>query len=281
MLEPTKDLIAILQRFISNESMKIGVFDSGVGGLTVLKELGQHFPSTSFLYLGDTARLPYGIKSPETIRQYSEQIMNFLIQEDVGAIVIACNTASSQVPEAQWRGIPVFNVIEPGARAAVQTSRTRKIGVLGTRATIASEIYTKKIQVLADNAEVYSQSCPLLVPLAEEGWTKDPVTDLVIQRYLEPLLQKNIDTLILGCTHYPILKDAIQKICGNKVQLVDSGKAICESIRETLLDITGTHSAPGRIEFLATDLPEHTQKLAEKILHPLKVDRFELIHLKS
>jgi len=259
--------------------MKIGVFDSGVGGLTVLRELGQHFPSVDFLYLGDTARLPYGTKSPKTIREYSEQVMNFLIDQGVGAIVIACNTASSQVSESEWRGVPVFNVIEPGALVATRKSKSQRIGVLGTRATITSDVYAKKIKKLNPAALVFSQSCPLLVPLAEEGWINDPVTDFVIARYVKPLLENKIDTMILGCTHYPILRQAIQKACGPDVHLVDSGLAICDSISEIILDITGNRKQKGSIHFCTTDLSEHTEKLAQQILKPLVITKTETIHL--
>ncbi|MGZ5279028.1 MAG: glutamate racemase [Pseudobdellovibrionaceae bacterium] len=183
---------------------KIGVFDSGVGGLTVLKELAAHFPNEEFLYLGDTARLPYGTKSPETIRQYSEQILNFLTARKVDALIIACNTASSQVPEKEWLSLPVFNVIEPGAEFAVASSENKHIGVLGTRALVASGAYQKEILKLSPDAQVFAQSCPLFVPLAEEGWLEDPITNLIAYRYLHPLLESKIDTLILGCTHYPL-----------------------------------------------------------------------------
>jgi glutamate racemase len=262
-----------------NGMMKIGVFDSGVGGLTVLKELALCFPADDFYYLGDTARLPYGIKSPATIRLYSEQVMNFLMTKGVEAIVIACNTASSQVPEVSWSGVPVFNVIEPGAMAALRTSKTKRIGVLGTRATIASEIYARKINALDKSAEVFSQSCPLLVPLAEEGWVVDLIIDGIVARYLQPVLKHRIDTLILGCTHYPILKDSIQKACGPDIQLVDSGRAICEKMKSSLKRELRANKTGGKIYFLATDISEHSLELSKQILAPLKFETFELVHL--
>lgn len=259
---------------------KIGVFDSGVGGLTVLKELAQTFPSENFLYLGDTARLPYGTKSPETIRKYSEQIMDFLIEQKVDALIIACNTASSQVPETEWKKTPVFNVIEPGAAQAVKISESQRIGILGTRATVASQSYTFSIKALSDHAQIFSQACPLFVPLAEEGWTDDPITNLIAFRYLQPLLANQVDTVVLGCTHYPLLRTAIQKACGNSVNLVDSGSALCEKLNEAFHSgLLKKSTGEGSITFMATDLSPHTRALAERVLEPLHVGQFEVVNL--
>lgn len=260
---------------------KIGVFDSGVGGLTVLKELAAHFPKEEFLYLGDTARLPYGTKSPETIRQYSEQILNFLVERKVDALIIACNTASSQVAEKAWKSLPVFNVIEPGAELAVTSSASRRIGVLGTRALVASGAYTRAMQKISSEVQVFSQSCPLFVPLAEEGWVDDPITNLIAYRYVNPLLQSEIDTLILGCTHYPLLKTAIQRACGNQVQLIDSGKALALQLEKAFAGglLNPSSLAQGSIRILATDLSPHTEQLAQQILAPLQIASFEVVHL--
>jgi glutamate racemase len=260
---------------------KIGVFDSGVGGLTVLKELATHFPTEEFLYLGDTARLPYGTKSPETIRQYSEQILNFLHRRQVDALIIACNTASSQVSERQWQGLPVFNVIEPGAQFAVESSQAQRIGVLGTRALINSGAYQKEIHKLSPHAEIFAQSCPLFVPLAEEGWLEDPITNLIAYRYIHPLLEYQIDTLIMGCTHYPLLKASIQRACGPQVRLVDSGQALALQLEKAFEGETlkRSVSSAGEIHVLATDLSPHTEELARQILAPLTVSSFEIVHL--
>jgi glutamate racemase len=259
----------------------IGVFDSGVGGLTVLRELASHFPSENFLYLGDTARLPYGTKSPETIRQYSEQILEFLISQKVDALVIACNTASSQVLEKEWKGTPVFNVIEPGAQFAVEQSQSQRIGVLGTRALIASHAYPKEIHRFSPKAEVFTQSCPLFVPLAEEGWVEDPITNLIAYRYLHPLLESQIDTLILGCTHYPLLKTAITRACGVNVQLVDSGQALALQLEKAYESgrLAKANIARGEISMMLTDFAPHTKALAQQILEPLTVSKFEIVHL--
>lgn len=258
----------------------IGVFDSGVGGLTVLKELALAFPFENFIYLGDTARLPYGTKSPETIRKYSEQILDFLETHKVDIGVIACNSASSQVPEKSWRGFPILNVIDPGASSAVKKSRSGRIGILGTRATVTSNAYEHKIKILAPEAQVFSQACPLFVPLAEEGWTEDPITNLIAFRYLQPLLSQQIDTLVLGCTHYSLLKHAIQKACGSAVTLVDSGSALCTEL-QILFDqgLLSASTEKSFIRLMATDLSSHTRAMAEQILAPMKFENFEIVNL--
>ncbi len=260
----------------------IGVFDSGIGGLTVLKELALQFPQESFLYLGDTARLPYGSKSPQTIRKYCEQNIHFLKEQNVKAVVIACNTASSQVPEKEISGLPVYNVIDPGAERALAMAPSARIGVLGTRATINSQAYTKAILKLNEQAHVFDQACPLFVPLAEEGWDHDPVTNLIVFRYLSPLLQNNIDALILGCTHYPILKSSIARVTGSSIELVDSGEAIAlwigkdfESGRLGRRD----EQSPRRIDILTTDYSSHFTDMAHKILKPVTAQDFRVVDL--
>lgn len=254
------------------DARPIGVFDSGIGGLTVLKVLAQRFPQESFIYLGDTARLPYGSKSGQTIRRYSEQNVHHLLKQGVKAIVIACNSASSQFPETEFEGVAVYNTIHPGSFRALSLTKNHKIGVLGTRATVQSAAYKNELNRLHPEAEVFSQACPLFVPLAEEGWVDDPITNLVVYRYVKPIVDKGIDTLILGCTHYPILIEAIRKVAGNEVELVDSGEAIAELIAqdiamsrfsETRADSTQT------ITLQTTDASDHFTKLARKILEPL------------
>ncbi|HEX4923571.1 MAG TPA: glutamate racemase [Bdellovibrionales bacterium] len=247
---------------------QIGVFDSGIGGLTVLKELARAFPGENFLYFGDTARLPYGTKSPETIRAYSEQIMNRLAQKRVKAIVIACNTASSQVPENNWQGIPVYNVIGPGAYAAARSTARKSIGVLGTRATIESGVYVQAIHAFAPDAKVFTQACPMFVPLAEEGWIDDPVTDAVVARYLGLLLKNSVDTVVLGCTHYPLLKEAIRKFAGPSVALIDSGIAIAEFLEKDMNGkrILRNPSSKRAIQIEMSDLSPHTEARIRSIL---------------
>ncbi len=263
----------------------LGVFDSGLGGLTVLRELLARFPRENFIYLGDTARLPYGTKSPETIRKYSEQIMDFLTTRNVDGLVIACHTASSQVSEQLWKQKLVFNVLVPGAEKAVELSRNRgkKIGLLGTRTTIQSDSYPKLIEKLDANIQVFSQACPLLVPLAEEGWSEDPITNLIVYRYLQPLLEKQVDTLLLGCTHYPLLQTSIQRVTGNSIVLVNSGEAVAEKIQdafyEKILQPQKGEKNSGRVEILMTDYSLHSKQMAEKILSPHQIDHFEIVHL--
>jgi glutamate racemase len=217
---------------LSLDNRPIGVFDSGIGGITVLRELVKSFPKENFIYLGDTARLPYGSKSPETVRKYSVQIMKYLVSRDVKAIVVACNTASTQVNEKSFEGRPVYNVITPGAELAVRKTENRRIGVLGTRATIRAGSYFKKIKEYMPDAQVFSQACPLFVPLAEEAWYEDPVTNIIAFRYLQNLKKAEVDTVVLGCTHYPLLKNSIRKVFGNYVHLVDSGEAISLELAE-------------------------------------------------
>lgn len=212
------------------DNRPIGVFDSGIGGITVLRRLAQEYPNESFIYLGDTARLPYGSKSPDTVRKYLIQNMKFLISRDVKAIVVACNTASTQVFEKTFEARPIYNVIDPGAELACNTTENKKIAIIATRGTIASNAYTKKIHALRPDVQVFAQACPLFVPLAEEGWYDDPITNLIAFRYLNHLKEKDVDTVVLGCTHYPLLKIAIQKIFGNYVKLVDSGDAISKQL---------------------------------------------------
>lgn len=263
------------------DARPIGVFDSGIGGLTVLRELAHQFPHENFLYLGDTARLPYGSKSPQTIRKYSEQNIHFLKKQDVKAIVIACNTASSQVPEREMMGLPVYNVIGPGAERALQLSQTKRIGVLGTRATINSQAYTQKIHEFDSQAHVYDQACPLFVPLAEEGWDSDPVTNLIVFRYLSPLLQNNIDALILGCTHYPLLKNSISRVTGSSIELVDSGEAIAHWLKDDFKAgrLNSAPPDPRRIDILTTDHSAHFNDIARRILSPTIANDFRVVDL--
>ena len=250
------------------DNRPIGVFDSGIGGITVLRELAKTFPQESFIYLGDTARLPYGSKSAETVRKYLLQNMKFLIAKDVKAIVVACNTASTQVTEKSLEGRPVYNVINPGAALACAVTVNKKIAVLATRATITADSYAKKIKKILPQAEVLNQACPLFVPLAEEGWYDDPVTNLVAYRYLNHLKNSGVDTVVLGCTHYPLLKVAIRKIFGNYINLVDSGEAISKLLQ---VDFEGgilKKSEPGHssINVSLTDASEQFETLSNELL---------------
>lgn len=262
----------------------IGVFDSGLGGLTVLKALAQAFPQENFYYLGDTARLPYGTKSPKTIRNYSEQILNFLSKKlHPKALVVACNSASTQISENAWLGTPLFNVIDPGVAMALKSTRNGRIGLLATRATVLSGEYERR---LVREAEVqgidilpYSLEAPLLVPLAEEGWIEDPITNLVAYRYVHPLKAQGIDTLILGCTHYPILVAAISKCAGPEIELVQSGAALAGLMKKSNIPWDKSDKGAGKIIVALTDSSPHTQNLAKKLLAPLVIDQFDFIDL--
>ena len=213
----------------------IGVFDSGIGGLTVVKALRDRLPNETIVYLGDTARVPYGPKSPDTVQRYAFELAHMLMQKNAKALVVACNTVSSVALPLLTRkfSVPVIGVIEPGARAALQATRNQHVGVIGTRATIRSGAYEKALHATNSNVRVSSRACPLLVPLIEEGLLEDDVTDQVIVRYLEPLLADGVDTLVLGCTHYPLLSPAIARALGSGITLVDSADNCATAVQET------------------------------------------------
>ena len=257
--------------------LPIGIFDSGVGGVTVLKALTQKWPGEKFLYLADTARLPYGAKSSDTIEQYFIQNLNFLLKEGVKAVVVACNSASSVLLRKQIPSpVPIYNVIHPGARLAVAASKTQHIGVVGTRATMLSEAYIQAIKEQNPHAVVYQQACPLLVPLVEENWVDDPLTNMVIYRYLQPLLQNPIDTLVLGCTHYPVLKTAFQKVVGSNVELIDSPMGIISELEK---DLSLSKRAEGEVHVACTDLTPHLERLLTSMLAPTKPASIRLVDL--
>src|SRR5256714_8637025 len=209
-----------------SDSRPIGVFDSGIGGLTVVKAMRDLLPNENISYLGDTARVPYGNKSAETVERYSIELANILTKENAKAIVVACNTVSSvSIPKLRANvKVPVIGVIEPGAQAAIATTRNRHVGVIGTRATIRSGAYENALRALNVHVRVTSQACPLFVPLIEEGLLNDALTDQTIKRYLDPMIAGGIDTLVLGCTHYPLLAGAIGSVLGQRIKIVDSAR---------------------------------------------------------
>jgi len=233
-----------------SDSRPIGVFDSGIGGLTVVKALRDLLPNENIFYLGDTARVPYGPKSPETVQRYAVELAGILAQKNAKALVVACNTVSSVALPLLIKkfSVPVIGVIEPGARAALQATRNQHIGVIGTRATIRSGAYEKTLRAADNNVRVSSRACPLLVPLIEEGLLDDDVTDRMIMRYLEPLLADGIDTLVLGCTHYPLLTGAIGRMLKRQVMLVDSAQNCARAVEETLDRQSLRTPAPNRGE---------------------------------
>lgn len=256
----------------------IGIFDSGVGGLTVYKAIRKRFPDEDLIYFGDTARVPYGPKSPQTIVDYSVQNARFLLQSNIKILVVACNTSSAvAIPHLiELTHIPVIGVIEPGASQAVQTSRNLRIGVIGTQGTVASGAYTQSIQALAPRAQVFSKACPLFVSLAEEGWLSHPVTHTVAREYLSFFEDKDIDTLVLGCTHYPLLAPVIQEAVGDKVRLVDSADAITAHL-EAMLDKEPGNS-PGQDSFYVSDNEQKFATLAEMILEH-KINKLKRVRM--
>lgn len=262
----------------------IGVFDSGIGGLTVVSALRDLLPSEAIFYIGDTARVPYGGKSRRTVERYSVEIGGLLLAEQAKVIVVACNTASAlAVPRMQEIfKVPVQGVVMPGAAAAVRSTRNRRVGVIGTRATVASGAYEHAIQALNPEIEVFSEACPLLVPLIEEGLFEDSITDQVLARYLAPLLRRQIDTLVLGCTHYPLLRKAIARAAGTEVTLVDSADNCARAVRD-LLTAQGL-AAPidrlGRLDVALTDSTEGFLRTAEKALD-LEIGDVELRTVQS
>jgi len=244
----------------------IGIFDSGIGGLTVFKEIRKRFPFEDIIYFGDTARVPYGPKSRNTVIEYSIQNARFLIQQGAKIIVVACNT-SSATALTQLQNllpVPVLGVIEPGALSAINTSTNKRIGVIGTEGTIRSQAYSSAISKLDESCSVFSKPCPLFVPLVEEGWEDHEVTQLTIREYLTSLLQNDIDTLVLGCTHYPILKSSIQKFVGDKISLVDSAQAVTDKLDEILPNRES--KVIGKNRFYVSDNEEKFNSIASKIL---------------
>ncbi len=248
----------------------IGIFDSGLGGLTVLREIAEALPHEDLIYVGDTARVPYGVKSPETVTRYSREICDFLVQLKVKAIVVACNTASAlALPQLQGKYlIPLLGVLEPGAEAALRVSRNHSIGVIGTAGTIKSESYTKAIRQRLPAAKVMGRACPLFVPLVEEGWIHHEVTRKVSEIYLEDFKKNSIDTLILGCTHYPLLKEMIQEVLGRRVTLVDSALETAKALHFHLKSrgLLNPQSRSGSQRFFTTDAPEKLTQLAARFL---------------
>jgi glutamate racemase len=248
----------------------IGVFDSGIGGLTVVQALRELLPNENIFYLGDTARVPYGGKSAHTVERYSLEIAALLLEEDCKTIVVACNTASAlALPKLEaTSSVPVIGVVRPGVAAAVPTTRNGHIGVIGTRATIKSGAYERAILTLDQDVRVAARACPLFVPLIEEGWLEGEITDRVVRKYLGLLVQDGIDTLVLGCTHYPLLREAIGKFLGDAVTLVDSAQNCATAVRD-LLEAENLRAAPeaiGKLEVALTDPPDSFLEVAREAL---------------
>lgn len=253
----------------SHSQASIGVFDSGVGGLTVVKEIMSQIPGESIIYFGDTARVPYGSKSKATVTAYTRQIAKFLEAQGVKVIVIACNTASAFALETVSAeiDIPMIGVIKPGAAMAARTTRNGRIGVIATEGTIQSRIYNEYLSATNPQVRVFGKACPLFVPLVEEGWTDDPVTREVVSRYMSELKPFHIDTLVLGCTHYPLLRNTIQEIVGEEVELVNPALETAKSLKELLIE-QGLLNDSGKVEhhFYVSDGAEKFRQFANSIL---------------
>ncbi len=248
----------------------IGVFDSGVGGLSVVKEIRALMPSLDIQYFGDTARVPYGNKSAETVVRYSLEIGRFLMGRGIAVLVVACNTSSAFALEALKRElpIPVLGMIEPGAKKALEATRTGRIGLIGTRGTVNSGAYAQAIKAKNPETHVISKACPLFVPLVEEGWASDPVAREVARRYLDPLLDKGVDTLILGCTHYPALVPVLQDVAGEGVRLVSSAEEAAQAL-SLLLEGGGyamKAESRGSLKVYVTDAGTHFQRVGVSLL---------------
>lgn len=242
-----------------SQESAIGVFDSGIGGLTVLQKIIKTLPNENTVYLGDTARAPYGTKSVETVLRYSFENTEFLVQKGVKAVVVACNT-STAIALTRLRddfSIPVIGVIEPGVRGAINVTKNHKVGVIGTDATIQSGAYTRALKRADEAIEVYSRACPLFVPLVEEGWTDNDVVEMTVRAYLGSLKKSGIDTLILGCTHYPLLKKVIRKFLGSGVRLVDSAEETAKEVEAALKKgLLAKGSGKAVHSFFVTDAPD-------------------------
>jgi len=255
---------------VNNREMPIGIFDSGIGGLTVLKEILAELPRESTLYLGDTARVPYGIRSPETVTRYSFETTRFLSSKGIKMLVVACNTVSSISLEAirSFLTVPAVGVIEPGAKAAVSSTRNKRVGVIGTEATIRSQSYTRAIRTIDSGIEVFGLACPLFVPLVEEGWTEGAIAELTAERYLKEMKGKGIDTLVLGCTHYPLLKDVLKATMGGNVTLIDSAVEVAREIKTILsqMSLLSTGAGAALRRFYVTDSPKKFKDIGERFL---------------
>lgn len=246
------------------------MFDSGVGGLTVVRALMERLPFENIIYFGDTARVPYGIKSVDTINRYAAQITEFLLKKDVKLLIVACNTMAAVAYQTiqNLSGVPVLEVIAASAYRAAAATQTKSIGVIGTPATINSNAYARAIHLLDKEAKIFSQSCPLFVPLVEEGWFDHKATRLIAEDYLKPVIAEQIDTLVLGCTHYPLLKPLLQDIAGPEIKLIDSAEAMADKAADLLnrQNLGNTYKRAPQYLFCVSDVPYRFQTIGERFL---------------
>lgn len=267
-----------------NNNSPIGVFDSGVGGLTVAREIIRQLPNESIVYFGDTARVPYGSKSKDTIIRYSRQIVRFLKTKNVKAIVVACNTASAFALDTIEKelDIPIIGVVKPGAKSAIENTKNKRIGIVGTEGTIKSGLYTEYIQSIDPEITVIGKACPLFVPLVEEGMLHDSVTDEIASRYLNELKDKDIDSLILGCTHYPLLRSTVGKIMGDEVNLVNPAYETAISLEALLrnVGIKADEDAEAKYEFYVSDAADKFKSFANSIM-PFHTDLIHQINIEE
>lgn len=266
----------------ASASSPIGVFDSGIGGLTVVRELTRQLPNESIIYFGDTARVPYGPKSPETVIRYSREITSFLRDQGVKAVVVACNTATAHALPAlrDEYDLPIIGVIEPGSRAAARATRSGSVGVIGTHGTINSRAYERAIVAELPTANVMARACPLFVPLIEEGWLETEATRLIATEYLGPFVGASIDTLVLGCTHYPLMKRAIGEVVGRHVRLIDSAEETAAETAEALRthSLANDDGAEASYRFIASDVPDQFLRVGQRFLGKA-IERVETVTL--
>lgn len=262
------------------DNRPIGIFDSGVGGLTVVKEIVKCLPNENIVYFGDTARVPYGDKSKDVVTKYSKQIVRFLMTKNVKAIIVACNTVSSNSMEELRKefDIPFVGVVEPGVKSVLETTKNKKVGIIGTEATVRSGMYSRLIHQADSSIEVFSKPCPLFVPLAEEGWYENDVAKMTASIYLDELICCGIDTLLLGCTHYPLLKQCIGETIGDEIKIVDPAKNTAFSIKEILQEKNMLNSGTEKQTnaFYVSDITDKFEKICLKTLKktytPAKID---------
>jgi glutamate racemase len=265
-----------------SSSAPIGVFDSGLGGLTVVREMISQLPNESIIYFGDTARVPYGPKSPDTVLRYSREITSYMKDQGVKALVVACNTATAHALPAlrEEFDLPIVGVIQPGARAAAAATRTHRVGVIGTAGTIRSRAYEKEIKKLLPDAEITAQACALFVPLVEEGWVDTEPTRAIARNYLAPMVSAQIDTMVLGCTHYPLMKTVIGNVVGRQVRLIDSAEETAREAGSVLRanDLENPEANRAQYRFIASDAPDTFLALGERFLGS-PIDRVEALTL--
>lgn len=262
----------------------IGVFDSGLGGLTVLKEITNILPNENIIYFGDTARVPYGPRSEETIIKYTFQAINFLISQNVKIVVIACNTATATalLKASKFYDIPIIGVIEAGAKTCINLTKNKIIGVIGTDGTIKSKAYTKEIKKLDENVLVFEKSCPLFVPIVEEGWANTDIATLTAKKYLKEIKDKNVDSLILGCTHYPILENTIKKVVGENIKLVNPAKETANDLKNILSqkNLINTSNEKPIYKYFVSDIEGKFENIASEFLK-IKIDKICKVDIQN